>query len=171
MNGFLSSAAVALNPVIGLVITVAGALIGGKLAGDAPLGMLLGLVAGSAVAISLCGAVALLATVVAAIEQPAAAQSAAADPMVDQAAIRAAALQAANGHAGGSNGATAASAEDEQLGHLLARGEFSQYHLHKARQALVDKRFKDAAYQAAASLAHDPGNAEAKSIRASAKGA
>lgn len=56
---------------------------------------------------------------------------------------------------------------------LLAAGRFSEYHLAKAKRFFASKNFKDAAYQAAASLAHGD-LPEAKELRkqalAAAKG-
>lgn len=176
MNAFLSSAAVKLNPLIGIVITLAGALVGGKLAGDAPQGILIGLIAGSAIAIGLCGSVAMLSTIVDAIEQPAAGASTGAaasasarptasssepEPVIDQAAIRSASAAMINGD--GTSG------DDSELGRLIARGQFAQYHLVKGRKLLAEGKMKDAAYQAAASLAHEPGNSEARALRAAAR--
>lgn len=177
MNAFLSSAAVKLNPLIGIVITLAGALVGGKLAGDAPQGMLIGLVAGSAVAIGLCGTVAMLSTIVDAIEQPAAgtgtgaaasarptasaASSSGSEPVIDQAAIRAASAAFISGD--GTLG------DDSDLGRMIARGQFSEYHVTKGRKLLAEGKLKEAAYQASASLSHDPSNSEARALRAAAR--
>lgn len=179
MNAFLSSAAVKLNPLIGIVITLAGALVGGKLAGDAPQGMLIGLVAGSAVAIGLCGSVAMLSTIIDAIEQPAAgaaagtaatasmrptasaSSSSESEPVIDQAAIRAASAALISG-----DGAVG---DDSELGRLIARGQFAEYHIVRGRRLLAEGKLKEAAYQASASLSHEPGNAEAKALRAAAR--
>jgi hypothetical protein len=188
MNGFFASAARNLNPLIGLVITVAGGLIGGKLAGDQPIGILLGIVGGSAIAIGLCGAVAMLGKVIDAIDQSAIAQATApatyatAAPATYAAAApapaAAAPMNGAGGHAAGANGAAKAtngSAEErmvldtENLDRLMQQGRFAEYHLVRARAALAAGDYKDAAYQAGASLSHEPRNREARSIRAQAK--
>lgn len=172
MNAFLSASAVRLNPAIGIVITLAGALVGGKLAGDAPLGILLGLIAGSAIAIGLCGTVAMLGQVVDAIEQPSAAKPVSASAAI---AIDAPAATMANGHYNGANGAASngaaavASAEDEDLATMLQTGRFAAYHLAKGHRAFAAGDFKDAAYQASASLSHDPKNPAAVELRALAK--
>lgn len=185
MNEFLSSAASKLNPLIGIVITLAGALVGGKLAGDAPLGVLLGIVAGSAVALALCGSVAMLSQVVGAIEQPAAQAGAAsgyaAAPVhsgvhVNGAAGAAksskeaddlAAAQAAIRASSGDLDAALANV-DAALAEYIRVGDFSGFHLHKAKKAMAEGNYKDAVYQARASLSHDPSNTEARQVRAAA---
>lgn len=58
----------------------------------------------------------------------------------------------------------------DELGQLLARGKFSEYHLAKARKALAAGEFKDAIYQARASLSHDPSNSAAKAVKSEAAG-
>lgn len=70
-----------------------------------------------------------------------------------------------------STGAGSVSAGEATLADLLSKGKFSEYHLLKARSAMAAGNAKEAHYQALASLAHDPSNAEAKSIRTSAKAA
>lgn len=183
MNGFFSSAAAKLNPLIGLIITVAGALVGGKLAGDAPLGVLLGIVGGSAVALGLCGAIAMLGQVVDAIEQPSA--SAQAGAYSARGATASATAHGANGSAAGKDDLAAtqaairaAAAGDEDaalagidgaLADLIKKGDFSGYHLARAKGMLAEGKFKDAAYQASASLAHDPSNSEAIAVRSAAR--
>jgi hypothetical protein len=52
---------------------------------------------------------------------------------------------------------------------LLARGQFGLYHLRRAKRALDRGDFKEALYQAGASLSHEPHLAEAKAIRDAAK--
>lgn len=65
---------------------------------------------------------------------------------------------------------TTPEAGSDDLGQLLALGKFSEFHLAKARKALAAGEFKDAVYQARASLSHDPSNAEAKAVKTEAAG-
>lgn len=192
MNEFLSSAAVRLNPLIGIVITLAGALIGGKLAGDAPLGILLGLVGGSAIAIGLCGTIAMLGQVVDAIEQPAQASASVGHAVATAAHPAHAASSHVNGAAGApasvaagkddlaatqaairaaaaGDGEAALAGIDAALAEYIKKGDFSGYHVARARKMLSEGNYKDAAYQASAALAHDPANADARALRTAAR--
>lgn len=58
---------------------------------------------------------------------------------------------------------------DATKAQMIARGDFSGYHLARARELLAEGKFKDAIYQASASLSHDPHNAAARAVRAEAK--
>jgi hypothetical protein len=53
---------------------------------------------------------------------------------------------------------------------MLNAGRFAEYHLAKAKRLFEAKNFKEAAYQAAASLAHSD-LPEAKTLRAEARAA
>lgn len=58
---------------------------------------------------------------------------------------------------------------DSNKAQLIAKGDFSGYHLARAKELFAEGKFKEAAYQATASLSHDPHNAEARAMRAEAK--
>lgn len=54
---------------------------------------------------------------------------------------------------------------DAALADLIKRGEFSAYHLARAKKMMAEGDHKGAAYQASAALSHDPANAEALDLR------
>lgn len=56
--------------------------------------------------------------------------------------------------------AAQADALPETEAQLMAAGRFAEYHLAKAKRHFEAKQFKEAAYQASASIAHGTSNAE-----------
>ncbi len=54
---------------------------------------------------------------------------------------------------------------------LRERGDFAAYHLSKAKRLYAAGNMKEAIYQAGACLAHDPRNAEARTLRKQARAA
>lgn len=175
MNNMIARIATTLNPVVAIVIALAGAVAGGSIGGG-PLGAMVGLVTGIAVATALCGAVALLssnarATSVTQAQVPLAAgvtrdASANTAPALAAAvAIMPASIAAAAGLTGE---AAVAPVITETEAQLLAAGRFSDYHLAKAQRILKEGNFKEAAYQAAASLSHNSDNPVAAALRKTA---
>ena len=176
MNEALARAAKALNPLIAVVITLAGAIVGGSII-NASFGVVVGLLAGAAVAIALCGSVAMLAVMSDIPAVAAAARSLSATPAPQPgAAVPAVPTYAHGGHAMngqpvssavvGTAAATVATVPGgagvtpvvvevtETEAQLLAQGRFDVYHLTKAKRLFAAGEFKEAAYQAGASMSH-----------------
>lgn len=175
MNDLLAQAARALNPVLALIITAAGALWGANIV-PPPVGLVIGLVFGAAVALALCGAVAMLANLTDRSAASTAAQAAKPDiraPIGNIVAVPAPAYahggHAMNGHAPAllpgavvvpstvpAEAGVAAVAElvTANESQLLAQGQFAAYHLAKAKRLYAAGDAVQAAYQASASLAH-----------------
>lgn len=193
MNDLLAQAARALNPALALIITAAGALWGATIV-PPPVGLVIGLVSGAAVALALCGAVAMLANLTDRSVVSAVAQTAKPDiraQIGNVAAVPAPAYahggHAMNGHAPAllpgavvvpstvpAEAGVAAVAElvTANESQLLAQGQFD--HLAKAKRLYAAGDAVQAAYQASASLAHGelPGElAEATELRNAARAA
>lgn len=58
---------------------------------------------------------------------------------------------------------------DAALADYIKKGDFSAYHLARAKKMLAEGDAKGAAYQALASLSHNPQNAEAIALRKTAR--
>lgn len=176
MNEALAHAAKALNPLLAVVITLAGAILGGSVI-NASFGVVVGLLAGAAVAIALCGSVAMLAVMSDIPAVAAAARSLSAMPAPQTvAAAPAVPAYAHGGHAmnghpvssaavgtaaaagtttsGGAGGTPVVVEVTESEAQLLSQGRFDVYHLAKAKRLFAAGEFKEAAYQAGASMSH-----------------
>lgn len=57
---------------------------------------------------------------------------------------------------------------DASLAEYIKKGDFSGFHLQKAKKAMAEGKYKDALYQARAALSHNPANAEARALRTEA---
>ncbi len=176
VNEALAQAAKALNPLLAVVITLAGAIIGGSII-NAKFGVVVGLLGGAAVAIALCGSVAMLAVMSDIPAVTAAARSLASAPapqaitMASPAPTYAHGGHAMNGQPASSTLAPAIAIVEstvpagaglppvaievtETEAQLLASGRFDAYHLAKAKRLFAVGNFKEAAYQAGASMSH-----------------
>jgi hypothetical protein len=173
-----------LNPILGVIIAICCSVAGAVIA-NSPMGGIVGLIGGTALALALCGNLAMLSAV---------AVSAGSSPIVDtrprQEALPPLTLVSpvatagppsdkqgvgSSGSVASGSGATGEEAHDtsatESEAELLNAGRFSDYHLTKAKRLFGEGNFKEAAYQAGASLAHDPRNREARELRKRAQSA
>lgn len=179
MNEVLARLARALNPLLGIVIAIGGACAGGVIA-NGPVGAILGGVFGTALGLGICGAIAALASIdgklasALASAPDASASGRLLKPMATALPAYAGGSHAMNGHThvasvpAAANSAialvstapTEAAVSDANIesndteAELLAAGKFAEYHLAKAKRLFAANNFKDAAYQATASLAH-----------------
>ena len=193
MNEVLARLARALNPLLGIIIAIGGACAGGVIA-NSPVGAILGAVFGTALGLGVSGAIAALGSIegklasVLANAPAAAASVRLLKPVATALPAYAGGSHAMNGHThvaiapAAANSAialvstapTEAAVSDPKIesteteAQLLAAGKFAEYHLAKAKRLFTANNFKDAAYQASASLAHGD-LAEAKEIYKTAR--
>ncbi|MGE0626739.1 MAG: hypothetical protein AB7O43_02870 [Hyphomicrobiaceae bacterium] len=165
MNQLISRTAVALNPIVAVLIIVAGAVAGEYLASNS-VGLAFGAITGLVVALPLCGGVSLLSTIE---EQsrPQPLEGVQAKPKVAGLNGQGSSTVAAKAASAGEEDDVSYVSEAEQV--LLHDGEFGAYHLSRAKRFLDAGKYKDAVYQASACLAHDTGNVEAVALRDEAK--
>ncbi len=177
MDGSLARFATGSNPFIAAGIALVGGLVGGGIYGSisgAVLGLLIGLgVAGVGMLISWMAAKA-----TGGLENNE--RPSGASPVASKTPIQSAAAAGGIAGSGLDSGAVVVSTVPAEAGvplevldvtqseaQLLAAGRFDHYHLAKAKRLFEAKNFKEAAYQAAASLSHGT-LAEAAALRKSA---
>ncbi len=200
MNDLISRIAIALNPIIALLLILAGATVANHFSpGFAAVAV--GAVIGLALAIPLCGTIGLLSSINRNTERMAdelmciavGGQGPNTARQVGQPGQVASPVARAQGHAMpssapaprasqsspaashspalASNGGEApqeAEATPESEHEMLERGHFAQYHLAKAKRLMAVGNYREAASQAAASLAHEH-TAEARAVRSEAR--
>jgi hypothetical protein len=186
VNYAIGRVAISLNPILGVIIAICCSVAGAVIA-NSPMGGIVGLIGGTALALALCGNLAMLSAVA---DTAGAARSPVVDTRLRQEALPPLTLVSPVAAAGppsdkksvgspgsGASGAGAGGEEEhdtsatESEAELLNAGRFSDYHLTKAKRLFDEGNFKEAIYQAGASLAHDPRNREARELRKRAQSA
>lgn len=140
------------NPLVSSVAALAGGAAGGGIYLSLP-----GAVFGLVIALSLCALLSILAAATGlwsddgepAPEQSGRPAMTAASPVAESAAV-------------------AAEAATETEAQLMDAGRYAEYHLAKAKRHFAAGNFKEAAYQASASLSHG-GSAEARELKSKAQ--
>ncbi len=199
MNELMSRIAIALNPIIALLLILAGATVANHFSpGFAAVAV--GAVIGLALAVPLCGTIGLLSSIHRNTERMAdelmciavAGKAPNTPRQSGQSGQVASPVARAQGHAMPSSATASSAAQSsppsnsptpvanggeppketeptpESERDLLESGHFAQYHLAKAKRLLAAGNYREAATQAAASLAHEP-TVEARAVRREAR--